>query len=62
MNKLETAAYIKKVEKAAKESRIKALKLHKAFGVPIVTEKDGKIVEIPADEKLEEAEASYSSS
>lgn len=53
----EHAEYIRKVQKAAEAGRLKALKLHKAFGVPIVTEKDGKMVEIPADEKLQEAEA-----
>lgn len=52
--------YIEKAQIAAERGRLKALKLHKAFGVPIVTEKDGKIVEIPADEKLAEAEAAYS--
>ncbi len=62
MKKDETIDYIKRVKKAAEKGRLKALKQHKAFGVPIVTEKDGKIVEIAADEKLAESEAVYSSS
>jgi hypothetical protein len=60
MYKKETIEYIKKAKKATEKGRSKVLKLHKAFGVPIVTEKDGKIVEIPADEKLVEAEVNYS--
>lgn len=55
MNEKETAEYIKKVEIAAKKARLKALKLHKTFEVPIVIVRNGKIVEIPADEKLVEA-------
>ena len=54
--------YIEKAQKAAENGRLRALKLHKAFGVPIVTEKDGKVVKIPADEKLAEAEAAYTKS
>ncbi len=41
---------------------MRALKQHKAFGVPIVTEKDGKILEIAEDKKLAEAESIYSAS
>lgn len=52
--------YLQKAQKASEAGRLKALKLHKAFGVPIVTEKDRKIVEIPADEKLAESETTSS--
>ncbi len=54
MNKIATNNYIKTIKKAAEKGRLNALKQHKAFGVPIVTEKNGEIVEIQADEKLEE--------
>ena len=52
MNKKQTQEYIRKIQRAAEAGRIDALKRHKAFGILIVTEKNGEVVEMDAGEKL----------
>lgn len=39
-----------RIDKALRESVQHALRMHKFMGVPIVTWKDGKVVEIPPEE------------
>ena len=39
-----------RVQKALREGVQKALRLHKAMGVPIIVGENGKIVEIPPEE------------